>query len=108
MSISIRTPAPLAIAEARFDLYHYDSEADVLYLHVDGAADTADWDGTHEGHGVRFDADGKLIHATLVNAAWLLDREGALDVTPRDGSPTTRLPRELIEPLLVETLRYAS
>jgi uncharacterized protein YuzE len=107
VSIAIRTPTLLVIGEARFDLYHYDAEADVLYLHVDAAADTAEWDGTDEGHGVRFDADGKLIHATLVNAEWLLDRDGTLDVTPRDDGPTTRLSREVVEPLLVETLRYA-
>jgi len=107
VSIAIRTPAPLVIGEAHFDLYHYDAEADVLYLHVDAAANTTEWDGTDEGHGVRFDADGKLIHATLVNAEWLLNREGTLDVTPREGGPTTRLPREVVEPLLVETLSYA-
>lgn len=107
MSIATRTPTPLAIGEARFDLFHYDAEADVLYLHVDAAADAAAWDGTTEGHGARFDADGRLTHVTLLNAKWLLDREGTLDVTPRDDGPTTRLLREVVEPLLVETLRYA-
>ncbi|HKG40104.1 MAG TPA: hypothetical protein VKB25_14035 [Conexibacter sp.] len=107
MSIAIRTPVPLVIDEARFDLYHYDAEADVLYLHVDAAADTTEWDGTDEGHAVRFDADGNLIHATLVNVEWLLSREGTLNVTPREDGPTTRLSREMVEPLLVETLSYA-
>lgn len=33
----------------------------------------------------------------------ILERQDTVDVTLRRDGPTTRLPRELVEPLLVET-----
>src|SRR5262245_20732892 len=76
MSIAIALPLPLTTGEVTFDRYHYDATADVLYLHLYKEPETVDWDGTDEGHGVQFDAEGKLIGATLVNARWLLERDG--------------------------------
>lgn len=53
------------------------------------------------------DEDDRVICVIVNGARWHLDHAGAIDVTLRDGGPTTRLPRELVEPLLHETLSYA-
>jgi hypothetical protein len=34
---------------------------------------------------VRLDADGHITHITAINARWLLDRDGELVATLRDG-----------------------
>jgi hypothetical protein len=44
--------------------------------------------GTPEGHAVRLDANREVIGITIVNAKWLLDRDGKITV----GAP------KLIEP----------
>lgn len=64
-----------------FERADYDTDGDVLYLvrgESNGASDAA---LTPEGHGVRYDADGKVIGVTIVNARWLLDRDGHLTIT---------------------------
>lgn len=43
-----------------------------------GAADAA---LTPEGHGVRYDEDHQVIGVTIINAPWLLDRDGHLTIT---------------------------
>lgn len=59
----------------------YDREADVLYL-LDGDQHRKQrTSATPEGHAVSFDADDAVIGLTLVNAAWLLERDGDLAVT---------------------------
>nr|MBA3348280.1 hypothetical protein [Actinomycetota bacterium] len=40
---------------------------------------------TPEGHAVRLDPDGRITHLTAINARWLLDRDGELTATLRDG-----------------------
>jgi hypothetical protein len=54
----------------------------VLYVSV------ADYDGapakafaTPEGHCVEYDANGRAIGMILVNARWLLERDGELTIT---------------------------
>jgi hypothetical protein len=37
--------------------------------------------GLAEGHVLRFDATGRIIGLTIINAKWLLDRDGELIVT---------------------------
>jgi hypothetical protein len=37
--------------------------------------------GTPEGHAVRLDDDGEVIGSTIVNAKWLLERDGKITVT---------------------------
>jgi uncharacterized protein YuzE len=41
----------------------------------------ADTFGTPEGHAVRFDEDCNVIGITIVNAKWLLDRDGKIGIT---------------------------
>jgi hypothetical protein len=97
---------PIAICGVRFTHASYDERADYLYLTKGVPLGPADGD-TREGHPV-FRGEGDRVICVIVNGArWHLDRDGAIDVTLHDGGPTTRLPRELVEPLLVETLRYA-
>jgi uncharacterized protein YuzE len=69
------------IGDLVFDHAAYDREGDVLYLHVGPPQAAADAEETPEGHAVRYDAAGRVIGLTLVNARWLLDREGAITVT---------------------------
>ena len=38
-----------------------------------------------EGHAVRLAPDGRITHLTAINAGWLLDRDGELTATLRDG-----------------------
>jgi uncharacterized protein YuzE len=69
------------IAGIQFDQHTYDAKGDVLYLHVGTPQAAAETDATPEGHAVRFNAAGEIIGITLVNARWLLDRDGKLDIT---------------------------
>ena len=100
-------PVAVVIDGIAFDSYHYDEVADTLCFHIGPTAWAVDFDETVEDHLLRFGADGDLLSLTILNARWLLDRDGAIEATLHDGGPTTRLPREVVEPLLVETLRYA-
>ncbi len=100
-------PVDLTIDDVAFDRYHYYEDGDVLCFHTGPAEWAVDVDETVEDHHLRFGADGSLLSVSILNARWLLDRDGAIEVTLREGGPTNRLPRELVEPLLAETLRYA-
>jgi hypothetical protein len=93
----------LAIDGVVFDRYHYDEVGDVLCFHAGPAKWAVDFDETVEDHHLRFDEEGNLLSLMICNARWLLDREGAIPVTLHDGGPTTRLEREVVEPLLVDT-----
>lgn len=64
-----------------FDHADYDAEGDVLYLHV-GSPREADGEETAEGHVLRFEPGTEhIVGLTVVNARWLLDRDGRLIVT---------------------------
>jgi uncharacterized protein YuzE len=64
-----------------FDRADYDTDGDVLYL-ARGKLNDADAAAlTPEGHGIRYDADGHVVGVTIINARWLLDRDGYLTVT---------------------------
>jgi uncharacterized protein YuzE len=64
-----------------FDNAEYDSEGDVLYLHV-GHPQEAEGEETPEGHVLRFEpGTQRIIGLTVINARWLLDRDGRLTVT---------------------------
>lgn len=71
----------VTIANITFDHVSYDTEADVLYLHVGDPSLAIAFDETPEGHAVRFDRDGDLVGLTLVRPKHLLDRDGELRVT---------------------------
>jgi uncharacterized protein YuzE len=64
-----------------FDRANYDADGDVLYLARGESNVAADAALTPEGHGVRYDADGGVIGVTIINARWLLERDGHLTIT---------------------------
>jgi uncharacterized protein YuzE len=55
----------------------------------------ADFDEMPEGHAVRFDADGRIIGITIVNARKLVDQDGGIRIT----LPETIAPAD-VEPAL--------
>lgn len=64
-----------------FDHADYDTEGDVLYLHV-GEPVEAEGEETPEGHVIRFEpGTQRVVGLTLINARSLLDRDGRLIVT---------------------------
>ena len=69
------------IGPLTFDHATYDEQGDVLYLHIGQREAAADSEQTPEGHVLRFDAAGKIIGLTIINAKWLLERDGELIVT---------------------------
>ena len=64
-----------------FDHVVYDETADVLYLSVGEPEEAARQEATPEGHVVRYHGDGNVIGITLVNAKWLGDRDGKIELT---------------------------
>jgi uncharacterized protein YuzE len=64
-----------------FDQVAYDSEGDVLYLRRGEPQAAADTFGTPEGHAVRLDEGGEVIGITIVNAKWLVERDGKIPIT---------------------------
>lgn len=63
----------------------YDAVGDVLYLSGESDDKHAPAQETPEGHAVRLDIDGRVTHVTVINASWLLERDGQLTATLRDG-----------------------
>lgn len=74
-------PVRIAIGNITFDHATYDDLGDVLYQDVGDRQASADSLGTPEGHAVRYNADGDVIGVTIVNARWLLDRDGKVTIT---------------------------
>lgn len=71
----------VTIGHLTFDGASYDERGDVLYLHVGERRAAAESEETPEGHVLRFDAGGRIIGLTIINAKWLLERDGELVVT---------------------------
>jgi uncharacterized protein YuzE len=71
----------ITIGKIAFDHVEYDADADVLYLSMGEPRAVCQSHGTPEGHDVRYDEHGEVIGLTLVNAKWLLERDGELQVT---------------------------
>jgi hypothetical protein len=63
----------------------YEAVGDVLYLSAPGDDKRAPSQETPEGHAVRLNHQGQITHLTAINAKWLLDRDGELVATLRDG-----------------------
>ncbi|HJS96846.1 MAG TPA: hypothetical protein VJ741_21440 [Solirubrobacteraceae bacterium] len=63
----------------------YEPTGDVLYLSSSNDDKSGAAQETPEGHAVRLDPDGRITHLTAINARWLLDRDGELVATLRDG-----------------------
>lgn len=71
-----------------FEHHVYDARGDVLYLTVrgyDAGGLPPRGDSTPEGHSIEWDEDAHVIALTLVNAKWLVQRDGELRVTWPDG-----------------------
>jgi uncharacterized protein YuzE len=64
-----------------FDHVTYDSDGDVLYLRRGQQQAATDTVGTPEGHAVRLDGSGQVIGITIVNAKWLVERDGTITIT---------------------------
>jgi uncharacterized protein YuzE len=71
----------VTIGHLTFDGASYDEQGDVLYLRVGERQAAEDSEQTPEGHVLRFDAAGRIIGLTVINARWLLERDGELVVT---------------------------
>lgn len=69
------------LAGIEFDNTLYDSEADVLYLHVGDPATAVDWEDSEEGDGLRYGPEGNLVGITILNARRRLDRDGKIVIT---------------------------
>ena len=87
----------VTIGNLTFDHASYDKKGDVLYLHVGKPREAADSDQTPEGHVVRLDEGGAVIGLTIVNARWLIDREGAITITMPE---ICRIEAKALEPAL--------
>lgn len=64
-----------------FDHVVYDARGDVLYMSIGKPRPASDSPPSPEGHIIRFDENDELIGVTIVNAKWLLERDGELLVT---------------------------
>ena len=73
----------IRLGHLEFDHVVYDEHADVLYLSVGEPEEAANQEVSPDGHLVRYDARGNVIGITLVNAKWLVERDGKIDVTVR-------------------------
>ena len=71
----------VTIGNLTFDQASYDADGDVLYLHIGKRRAAVDSEQTAEGHVLRFADDGQIIGLTVINARWLLERDGELPVT---------------------------
>ena len=70
--------------EIEFEHCTYDSDADVLYLRNGPSTAAVDFDACPEGHHTRFNAAGKLVGITVVNARLILEEDGVITVTLPD------------------------
>lgn len=71
----------IKIGKTTFDNVFYDAGVDVLYLHIGEPASAVDFDESPEGHALRFDASGKLVGVTIVDAKALLATEDEITIT---------------------------
>jgi len=73
----------------KFDDVVYDAVGDVLYLHKGKPVPAAKTDATPEGHAVMFDELGEIIGMTVVNAKWLVERDGQITISMPEHIETT-------------------
>lgn len=104
-----RLERTLALGDATIDRYSYYEKGDVLYLSEGEPTGqpAPDTDESLEGDTVFFDGDGRVTGVTMIGPRFMLERDGTLNVTLPSRGIAARWPREVVEPLLVETLRYA-
>lgn len=73
----------IRVGHLEFDHVTYDSVRDVLYLSIVEPQEAADAEATDAGHQIRYDEAGRVIGITFVNAKWLLDRDGEIELPIR-------------------------
>ena len=71
----------ITVGHTTFDRVDYDTDVDVLYLHVGSPEKAVDFDESPEGHALRFDRDGRLVGITIVNAKQLLEGPEPIVIT---------------------------
>jgi uncharacterized protein YuzE len=71
----------VTVGELTFDDVAYDGDADVLYLHAGDPSTATEFYESPEGHALRYDAAGRLVGITIVNAKWLLERDEPVTIT---------------------------
>lgn len=99
-----RIPHDIVVDGVRLDSFSYNERSDSLALHVEDGRARHPWvDETPEGHFVMFSLDGSVNQVEILGPKDYLARDGYLAITAREGGPTDRIARELIEPLLVDT-----
>lgn len=74
----------------------YEPIGDVRYLSSPEDDKRAPAQETSEGHAVRLDTSGRITHLTAINARWLLDRDGELMATLRDGRQLRIAPDDVL------------
>lgn len=52
-----------------------------MYLAIGAPREAADQLLTQEGHVLRYDEEGELIGITLINAKWLAERDGVINLS---------------------------
>ncbi|MEA2186215.1 MAG: hypothetical protein QOK16_1226 [Solirubrobacteraceae bacterium] len=87
----------VTIAGTTFDQHEYDERGDVLYLSAGAPRTATRTIATPEGHAVDYDESGAVIGMVLVNARFLLERDGAVTVT----IPPDRVVAAQLAPALV-------
>ena len=87
----------VTIAGTTFDQHEYDERGDVLYLSAGEARPAARTVAPPDGHAMDYDESGPLIGMVLVNARFLLDRDGAVTCTV----PPDRVVAAQLAPALV-------
>ncbi len=80
-SLTAKTVMTVRISDITFDRVDYDRDVDVLYLHVGDPSTAVEFDGTPEGHHVRFDKYGNLVGITLIHPRSILEQDGKITIT---------------------------
>jgi uncharacterized protein YuzE len=70
----------IRLGHLEFDHVVYDADSDVLYLSVGEPRPAAESEATAEGHAIRYDANGEIVGITIVNAKWLIERNGRIEI----------------------------
>jgi uncharacterized protein YuzE len=73
----------VTLGDFEFDHVVYDPHGDVLYLSAGEPREPAHQESTPDGHLVRYDDAGRVIGITVVNAKWLVERDGLIEILVR-------------------------
>jgi uncharacterized protein YuzE len=89
----------IRIGDITFDHVRYDRDVDVLYLHVGDPSTAVEFDGTPDGHHVRFDKAGHLVGITLLHPKSILQEDGHITIGAPLPEPVEIGPEALDEVL---------